>query len=121
MTCRYCGQPFEGPAVQRFCSRTCARYGKPHRPRSRTETIAVFWSYVARATSRRSCWPWRGARSSNGYVRFDNRVQLAHRVAYRLAHPRMSRVPMLVNTCGHVSCCNPAHWRPRRSRASDKR
>lgn len=77
-------------------------------------TQARFWSKVDVNIDNRECWPWRGARTGNGYGNFSvpelrNKVP-AHRVAYWLAtgaHPELGLV--VRHKCDNPLCVNPGH------------
>jgi len=76
-----------------------------------------------KTASSTECWPWTGARSSQGYghVKHDGRIQEAHRVVYSLlvgAIPPETVVDHLCHTttcplpgrsCPHRLCQNPNH------------
>lgn len=74
-----------------------------------------FWSRVDRA-GQHDCWPWLRGTNTLGYgnfwVRagelesFGGKIQLAHRVAYRLAHGKWPS-PCALHGCDNPSCCNP--------------
>lgn len=58
------------------------------------------------------CWPWLGpVDKRSGYGRYGGDRQLAHRVAYLLAHPEADpRHVRLVRTCALRTCMNPKHY-----------
>jgi len=68
-----------------------------------------------------ACWPWTGARNNSGYgtVRYQGRVQTAHRLAAFLAGlvcsveaPKNRRGSgFILHQCDNPLCCNPAHMR----------
>lgn len=64
------------------------------------------------------CWPWLGTRQPNGYgmIWRDGKYELAHRVAYELAHgPIPSGLTIdhvRTRGCAHRDCCNAAHMEP---------
>lgn len=63
------------------------------------------------------CWPWKAAKSADGYGRFKvgGRLFSAHRLAYELAHgpipPRHVAGGLILHSCHNPPCCNPAHLR----------
>lgn len=68
---------------------------------------APFWSKVKKTEN---CWLWTGALQNGGYgvFRVGSRLQLAHRVAYKLS----CGVPLtqqVLHTCDVRSCINPGH------------
>jgi transposase len=73
-----------------------------------------FWAKVEKTET---CWLWMGAKSANGYgtVRFNGKLQKAHRVAWQLRHgpiPSTEHVwerLELFHTCGVRSCVRPDH------------
>jgi hypothetical protein len=73
-----------------------------------------FWAKVEKTET---CWLWTGAKSANGYgtVRFDGKLQKAHRVAWQLRHgpiPTTAQVwerLELFHMCGVRSCVRPDH------------
>lgn len=73
----------------------------------------LFWSKVLIGTTA-DCWEWVGARTDNGYGRWDNdrRPLLAHRVAYALSIAEPPPDRDLDHLCRNRRCCNPAHLEP---------
>lgn len=81
---------------------------------AKTDPTVRFWRHVD-VRKPDECWPWIGARGSNGYGHFvercwpyhDRRQWLAHRFAFKLAH---GFAPILVrHRCDNPACCNSAH------------
>jgi len=69
-----------------------------------------FWSYVDKSGGRNSCWIWRGAKSSGrGQIYWENRVQLAHRVAYSLTFGEIPEGKTVGRRCAKTDCVNPTH------------
>jgi hypothetical protein len=68
----------------------------------------VFWTRVSPGMG---CWIWKAGRSWAGYgqVRFDGRVQYAHRVSWQLAHGDIPWEMFVCHTCDVPACVNPAH------------
>lgn len=60
------------------------------------------------------CWPWRAAKSSDGYGSFTlhGRMVGAHRMAYTLEVGDIEDGLSLDHTCGTRDCVNPAHLDP---------
>lgn len=73
--------------------------------------------FRARIEKTTTCWLWTGAKSRNGYgtLRFNGRLEKAHRVAWQL---RYGPIPsagfqrlQLAHACGVRSCVRPDHLR----------
>jgi hypothetical protein len=60
------------------------------------------------------CWVWTGYVMPKGYgqVGFEGKVQLAHRVTYRLLIGPIPDDLQLDHLCRNKSCCNPSHTEP---------
>jgi hypothetical protein len=113
--CAYCDALFAATRTQRFCSRSCARYGSPRQPRRHLENVEAFWARVRRCVDS-ECWIWSGARNSRGYgfVMFGGIGYTAQALAFRLSHPHVAgRQVRVGQDCGNKLCCNPAHLRAR--------
>lgn len=115
-TCEICKQSFSPKPYElkrayrwrarRFCSAKCAGRGAPRT--TRRDESARFWEKVDRAGN---CWTWQAARTALGYGQFMNaagKVELAHRVAYRLTFgdPGPARV---CHRCDAPACVRPDH------------
>jgi hypothetical protein len=109
VSCERCGASFHVKPSRlkryktRFCSRAC---------RTVSNDPAHFWARVDMRWPD-GCWPWTGGKRISasgrnyGVVFFEGKVQLAHRVAFRLARgywPLNGR-----HSCDNPPCCNPAH------------
>jgi HNH endonuclease len=74
------------------------------------KTAERFWSYVDRAGE---CWPWTGARQSNGYGYFklaSHTMRLAHRVAWAIEHGGLEAGTVVRHAvCDSRLCMRPAH------------
>lgn len=57
------------------------------------------------------CWPWRGARTANGYgsFRVGRRVEYAHRVAYELFVGPIPPGLQVDHLCRNRACVRPDH------------
>ena len=75
------------------------------------ETVRAFWSKVEIKDEARECWPWLGAKASNGYgnVRINKKYLKAHRVAWELANFPIPEGYQVMHICDNPSCCNPSH------------
>lgn len=78
-------------------------------PAPRTQMIERFWSHVRRA--RGGCWIWAGptTRQGYGFISWNGRTTLAHRLAYEEQHGPIPKGMSCCHTCDHPRCCNPAH------------
>lgn len=75
--------------------------------------IQRFWSYV-QIGSASECWPWRGAKTSDGYGSFkitSYRGVTASRVAMILSAGDEPAGLQVLHRCDNPACCNPAHLR----------
>jgi len=73
-----------------------------------------FHAKVDRSGGPTQCWPWLGARNSNGYGRFRHvgrkePATTAHRIAYELAKGPLPPGTEPDHLCGNRDCQNPAH------------
>jgi hypothetical protein len=73
-------------------------------------TLATrFWAKVDKTAA---CWLWRGALAGSGYGLIRNetqRMEGAHRVAYRLSKGDIPAGLLVLHTCDNKLCVNPAH------------
>jgi hypothetical protein len=69
-----------------------------------------FWSMVAITDNSDECWNWKGAKGARGYgnVRWNGKVEYAHRIAYMLTHNDLGDLCVL-HRCDNRLCCNPNH------------
>ncbi|WP_245570004.1 HNH endonuclease [Acidipropionibacterium thoenii] len=75
--------------------------------------MARFWSHVRRLAGT-ACWIWTGAISGRGHGRFwvrDDRVVIAHRLAWAATYPGQPVPRLLSHDCDNPTCVNPAHLR----------
>lgn len=97
-----------------------------HKPRIKKEgesETSRFWKKVEESEN---CWHWTGAKSRVGYglVIFEERVQPAHRVSWKLEFGDCAPEVILDNKCGNRSCVKTEHWEisiKRRSRPGEVR
>jgi hypothetical protein len=76
-----------------------------------------FWTKVDRRGPT-ECWPWIGARESNGYGQLQmksnkrTRYLMAHRVAYELQIGRIPDGLVIDHLCRNRVCVNASHLEP---------
>lgn len=75
--------------------------------------IERFWSRVDKSGGPDACWPYMGARESNGYGYptwgEKGRHALGHRLAWQLTNGEIPPRRLVCHTCDNPPCCNPAH------------
>lgn len=73
-----------------------------------TTDLERFWSRVDKTDT---CWIWTGlvSRDGYGYLRFDGRNRLAHRVSYVIARGPIPDGLTIDHLCYVKNCMNPAH------------
>lgn len=72
------------------------------------ETFVVrFWARVQKSES---CWEWQGGTNGGGYgsLKVEGRVELAHRVSYRLEVCEPGDICVL-HSCDNPRCVRPDH------------
>ena len=76
----------------------------PHNP------IKKFWLRVDKQ-SNEACWVWKGYCLPNGYgrLRWNKRLEYAHRIAYLLTYGELPGEKEVCHKCDNPSCCNPKH------------
>ncbi len=71
-----------------------------------------FWDHVDRCGAG-GCWLWTAAHDHDGYgwftPRHGERMQLAHRFAYKLRHGSIPRGLFVCHHCDTPGCVNPDH------------
>lgn len=67
-----------------------------------------FWARVQKTDS---CWEWTGPVRGKGYgaVRFDGRMQSAHRVSWEMANGPIADGLHVLHRCDNPPCINPDH------------
>ena len=73
------------------------------------DEVSRFWEKVEKSDN---CWQWTGAKNPVGYglAVFEDRVQPAHRVCWKLEFGECEPEVFLDNKCGNKSCVRTAHW-----------
>ena len=58
-----------------------------------------------------TCWLWNGTKDWNGYgkIRFNNKMQYVHRVAFQLFKGPLAKGLVVDHICNIKSCVNPIH------------
>jgi HNH endonuclease len=61
------------------------------------------------------CWPWVGTpgtfhRDGYGYLSYEGKAQLAHRIAWRLVKGEIPEGLELTHSCNYPRCCNPVSF-----------
>lgn len=71
-----------------------------------------FWSKVD-IKNDDECWEWKAAKygkyAGYGYFWLDDRMQRAHRVAYKLTYGDFDESKLICHKCDNPGCCNPKH------------
>lgn len=75
------------------------------------DPITRFWFRVSKQSD---CWIWLGARNASGYgvIHWDDRDQMAHRIAYELEVGPISPDRQIDHLCRNRACVNPDHLEP---------
>jgi hypothetical protein len=57
------------------------------------------------------CWPWTASKVPDGYgkLNFKGTMLAAHRIAWELERGEIPDGLLVLHTCDHPGCCNPAH------------
>lgn len=118
--CAHCGQPFftwpaelrRSPRHGRFCSKSCSA-------RSKRRPLAEVFAAKHHHGAADECWPWIGARNSQGYGiiqqwNYDTHPRSAIRVAAHRLSWELHRGPIpdglfVCHSCDNPPCVNPAH------------
>lgn len=101
-----CGQAFYVHhfriATAKYCSPIC------YRTYQATCAAERFWSYVYKTDF---CWLWIGKSVVNGYgyVSYQGKPQLAHRVSYMLTHGSIPDGLNILHSCDTPRCVFPGH------------
>lgn len=85
---------------------TVRSWSRKHRPLAER-----FWEKVE-VRAPHECWPWLAATKQGGYGKIaddSGRIQLAHRIAYRLAFGDIPPDRVVCHRCDNPGCVNPQH------------
>ena len=99
-----------GPLPEKCILRRSCRDTTCCNPKHMTVEDCDFWAKVD-IRGEDECWPWLGYTEAKGYgtVRFDGRIQKAHRVAYMLKVGPIPEGMFLLHSCDNPACCNKNH------------
>lgn len=119
--CLTCGAGFEVKRSAfergegRYCSPPC------YQESQRGERIPMterFWSKVDKdgpvpphRPNSGQCWTWTGSRQPRGYGTFGvgHKVELAHRISYRIEHGAVPARLHVLHACDNPPCVRPSH------------
>lgn len=95
---------------KRFCSRQCANVGanKARVVKMYSTRNERFWNKVNKTPD---CWLWTAYTGKHGYgvLKFDGKVDLAHRVAWNISRPNNCDGLCVLHTCDNPPCVRPDH------------
>jgi hypothetical protein len=82
-----------------------------HVPTPDREAVPVGARFMAHANTDGECWEWTARVDRYGYGRFrlDRKMELAHRVAYRIFVGDIPEGLTVDHLCRNRKCVNPAH------------
>jgi hypothetical protein len=108
--CETCGQPFSVVPSRaklgrgRFCTRACRSFAS-------ALPLAERLAYMSTPEPNSGCLLFLGAVSADGYGRLEvnGRTELAHRVAYTVAHGPIPKGLVTDHLCRNRSCINDRH------------
>ena len=83
-----------------------------HGPRVHRESESETSRFCKKVQKSDHCWQWTGAKNPVGYglAVFEDRVQPAHRVCWKLEFGECEPEVFLDNKCGNKSCVRTGHW-----------
>jgi len=84
----------------KYCSPSCKHAG------SRRPLAERYWPKVDRSEPN-ACWPWKAARSRDGYGAFHGKG--AQRFAWELTFGPIPDGVYVCHRCDNPPCCNPSH------------
>lgn len=70
-----------------------------------------FFDKIFRPTEPNACWTWTAFKDRNGYgkITFNNKIYLAHRLAFLLEYGCLPGKLLVCHSCDNPSCVNPDH------------
>jgi hypothetical protein len=76
-----------------------------------TENTPTAARLTSKLVANGACLEFGGSRSEDGYgtIRYQGRMQKAHRVAWQLAHGPIPKGLLVCHRCDNPPCCNVAH------------
>jgi len=77
----------------------------------RWKPIAIrLWEKV-KINEESGCWEWQGSKNQAGYgqIQFDGRVQLAHRVVWKIIYGNIPNAVCVLHKCDNPLCINYFH------------
>jgi hypothetical protein len=69
-----------------------------------------FWC-KASVKSTAECWDWKACKLPSGYglIQVNEKLQLAHRIAWQITHGEIPPGLVICHKCDRPSCVNPSH------------
>lgn len=88
--------------------RSQKRYGLAFTPLRNRDRAERFWSRISKTGG---CWIFQGVKDESGYgtVRWDGRMQKAHRVVWQLANGPIPEDKQVLHRCDNPPCVRPDH------------
>ena len=102
--CPCCGKQFQSYRERTiYCSVQCSN---EHRSANWEER---FWARVEKGEG---CWPFRGAKSKDGYgvITIRGEQKSCHRIAYELTYGPIPAGLEVLHSCDTPACCRPDHF-----------
>jgi hypothetical protein len=101
-------------------TRTLSYFERQTQPVRRSIVADRFWNNVNVVDGRDSCWEWQGSKVTGtanrtiapkvyGRFYFSDKLAMAHRVSYLLAHDSIPKGKEICHTCDNGLCVRPGH------------